>query len=108
MSHVLTQIYEHESFFTLSFVRGSIFITTQAWNNTGTQESFRTTHHRAIFSSVVSKSEGPRPLIVAHGADKLRSSSMEHPEPEQIELSSAVHVAFEQLEPRNLPLHLPL
>src|SRR5438067_367723 len=79
MSQVLTQIYEHESFFTLSSVRGSMFITTQAWNDTGTQESLQTTHHRAVFSSVVSKSEGPRSLIVAHAADKLRSSGMEYP-----------------------------
>ena len=33
---------------------------------------------------------------------------MEHPETEQIERSSAVHFALEQLEPRNLPLDLSL
>ena len=33
---------------------------------------------------------------------------MEYPAAQQIERGSAVHVAFEQLEPRDLPLDLPL
>ena len=36
------------------------------------------------------ESEALTPLIVAHGADQLGSSSMEHPETEHIELPSAV------------------
>jgi hypothetical protein len=32
----------------------------------------------------------------------------QHPAAQQIELGSAVHVTFEQLEPGNLPLDLPL
>jgi hypothetical protein len=36
------------------------------------------------------------------------SGGMQCPAAQQIELGSAVHVAFEQLEPRDLPFDLPL
>ena len=36
------------------------------------------------------------------------SGGMQCPAAQQIELGSAVHVVFEQLEPRDLPFDLPL
>ena len=41
------------------------------------------------------ESEARRPLLVAHGADKLASSGMEYPAAQQIEPGSAVHFALE-------------
>src|SRR5262249_27785722 len=37
---------------------------------------------------------------------KIRSSGMQHAQAEEIEVSLAVHLAFDQFEARNLPFHL--
>jgi hypothetical protein len=35
-------------------------------------------------------------------------SRMQHPQPEEIELCPTVHLALEILQPRDLPLNLPI
>jgi hypothetical protein len=54
------------------------------------------------------ESEALRPLMGAHGADKRGSSGREHPAAQQLERGSAVQLPVEPLEPRHLPLDLPL
>src|SRR6266852_942159 len=45
-------------------------------------------------------------LALAHFACRLRLSSRQDPQAEEVEVSLAVHLAFEQFESRNLALHL--